>query len=110
MNKTIYYRQVADTKISVLPSDIEEHISTASSSTSTLTTGKVAASEAASSTETAVIPLLSVGFANVLFLLIIFGVLAGAFVWLGGMRYLSRVLPTSMRSQYTKVADDEVVK
>jgi peptidyl-prolyl cis-trans isomerase B (cyclophilin B) len=103
---------VADTKTSV-PPEIEEHITTApssmSASASASTTGEVAAS-GTSSTETAIIPPSSVGFAGTLFLLIIFGVLAGAFVWLGGLRYLSRFLPTSMRSQYTKVADDDLVK
>lgn len=84
------------------PEEIEEHSSSIS--------GEVAASGVASSTETAIIPPSSVGFANTLFFLIIFGVLAGAFVWLGGLRYLSRFLPATMRSQYTKVGDDDVVK
>jgi len=96
---------VADTKTSVPPEEIEEH-TTAPSSMS----GEVAASGVASSTETAIIPPSSVGFADTLFFLIIFGVLAGVFVWLGGLRYLSRFLPASMRSQYTKVGDDDLVK
>ena len=96
---------MADTKTSVPPEEIEEH-TTAPSSMS----GEVAASGVASSTETAIIPPSSVGFADTLFFLIIFGVLAGVFVWLGGLRYLSRFLPASMRSQYTKVGDDDLVK
>jgi hypothetical protein len=81
----------------------------------TVTASEVAASEVAasgvtSSTETAIVPPSSSAFANALFLLIIFGVLAGAFEWFGGIRYLSRYLPTSMRSEYSRVADDDLVK
>jgi len=95
---------------------VEENITNSiSSPATTLTASKSAASEVAasgvtSSTETADIPPSSVAFANALFLLIIFGVLAGAFVWFGGIRYLSRCLPSSMRSQYSRVADDDLVK
>jgi len=87
---------------------VEEHYT--SSISSTLTASDVAASEVTSSTETAIVPPSSVAFANTFFLLIIFGVLAGAFVWFGGIRYLSRYLPTSMRSQYSRVAEDDLVK
>jgi len=95
---------------------VEEHITSSIwSPATTLTASKIVASEVAasgvtSSTETAIVPPSSVAFANALFFLIIFGVLAGAFVWFGGIRYLSRYLPSSMRSQYSRVADDDLVK
>jgi len=100
---------VADTKTSALPEKVETPGSV-SSPGSTLTAGEVAASEITSSTETAIISPSSVGFANILLAFLIFGLLAGMFVWFGGIRYLSGFLPTSMRSQYTKVADDDLVK
>jgi len=90
---------------------VEEHItSSISSPATTSTASEGAASEVTSSKETAIVPPSSVAFANTLFLFIIFGVLAGAFVWFGGIRYLSRYLPTSMRSQYSRVAEDDLVK
>jgi len=90
---------------------VEEHItSSISSPATTSTASEIAASGVTSSTETAIVPPSSVAFANILFLLIIFGVLAGAFVWFGGIRYLSRYLPTSTQSQYSRVVEDDLVK
>lgn len=49
-------------------------------------------------------------FANLFFLLIIFGVVIAAFVWVGGMRYVSRFLPDSMQARYSKLDSDDLVK
>ncbi|KDR75182.1 hypothetical protein GALMADRAFT_98427 [Galerina marginata CBS 339.88] len=67
------------------------------------------ASHVDSTSETDVIPPES-SFANVFFVLIIFGVLIGAFVWIGGLRYLARFLPGDMQARYSKVANDDLVK
>lgn len=44
------------------------------------------------------------------FILIIFGVLASAFVWIGGVRYLTRFLPGGLQARYARVANDDLVK
>jgi len=49
-------------------------------------------------------------FANVLFVLIILGVLIGAFIWIGGLRYLARFLPGHLQARYSKIANDDLVK
>lgn len=66
-------------------------------------------SQISSSSETAAIPT-SPTFANVFFILIIFGVLISAFVWIGGVRYLTRFLPGGLQARYSRVANDDLVK
>jgi len=100
---------VANTKTSALPAKVEEHITAAVSPTLSPATTLIP-SGVASSAETAVVPPSPVKFADILFLLIMFGVLAGAFVWMGGVRYLSRFLPAGMQWRYSRVAEDDPMK
>jgi len=67
------------------------------------------ASEVSSTSEIDIVPPSST-FANFFFIIIIFGVIIGAFVWIGGLRYLSRFLPGGVRARYSKVANDDLVK
>jgi len=66
-------------------------------------------SQVSSNSETDPIPTSST-FTNMFFILIIFGVLASAFVWIGGVRYLTRFLPGGLQARYARVADDDLVK
>ncbi|KAH9485110.1 Peptidyl-prolyl cis-trans isomerase B [Psilocybe cubensis] len=65
--------------------------------------------EATSASETAIIPP-GTQFADLFFVLIIVGVVVSAFVWIGGLRYVSRFLPSGMRARYSQVANDDLVK
>jgi peptidyl-prolyl cis-trans isomerase B (cyclophilin B) len=87
--------------------EVAEHVTGTVVASSPVATGT--ASEVSSTSETDVIPSSS-SFANALFLLIIFGVLIGAFVWIGGLRYLARFLPGDMQARYSRVANDDLVK
>lgn len=84
-------------------SHVEEHITgTAPSITSK-------PSQISSNSETDAIPA-SPTFANMFFILIIFGVLVSAFVWIGGVRYLTRFLPGGLQARYARVSNDDLVK
>ena len=63
---------------------------------------------ASSTAETAAVPFYE-SFANFFYLVIIFGILVGAFIWVGGLRYLGRFLPGG-HARYSKVANDDLPK
>ena len=83
---------------------VEEHITGAAPPSFTSKPGQVS-----SNSEHDAIPS-SPTFADMLFILIILGVLVSAFVWIGGVRYLTRFLPDGFRARYSRVADDDLVK
>ncbi|KAF4621099.1 hypothetical protein D9613_000442 [Agrocybe pediades] len=67
-----------------------------------------ASEESPSASETVSFPFFE-SFANFFYIIIIFGVVLGAFVWMGGVRYIGRCLRGS-NSQYSKVASDDLPK
>jgi len=79
---------------------VEEHITGATPPSFTSKPGQVSSNATPSSPT----------FADMFFILIILGVFVSAFVWIGGVRYLTRFLPDGFRARYSRVADDDLVK
>ncbi|KAJ3513707.1 hypothetical protein NLJ89_g2798 [Agrocybe chaxingu] len=89
------------------PKKIEEHITGTPTPASPEVTAKP--SKVDSTSETDAIPPSPSSFANIFFVLIIFGVFAGAFVWVGGARYIARCLPGG-NARYSQLSDEDHLK
>ncbi|KAJ3534476.1 hypothetical protein NMY22_g6913 [Coprinellus aureogranulatus] len=74
-----------------------------------LTAPSAKATDAVSTEGTVVLPPAAFGFANFVYLVLIVGVGASLFFWLGGMRLIGRMLPGRFGAKYTKLgAHDDV--
>ncbi|RXW25075.1 hypothetical protein EST38_g819 [Candolleomyces aberdarensis] len=85
----------------------EEHIT----ATGTITTGSAAKASETASTEGVTVPVPHAGssFSNLVYLILIAGVGATIFFWLGGMRLLARLLPGKLGAKYSRLgAQDDV--
>ncbi|KAJ2930271.1 hypothetical protein H1R20_g6849, partial [Candolleomyces eurysporus] len=84
----------------------EEHIT----ATGTITTGSAAKASETASTEgvTVTVPRAVFNFSNLVYLILIAGVGATIFFWLGGMRLVARLLPGKLGPKYSKLGADDV--
>jgi peptidyl-prolyl cis-trans isomerase B (cyclophilin B) len=71
-------------------------------------TNDTASSKPTSSSSEAAAASSESSFSNTFFVLVIFGMAVGLFLWIGGARCMGRLLPKSVTARYMRVASDDI--